>query len=153
MKLYYDVLLPFMPEQHIDTETNQAVIDPKLQKLRGVLANLSDYQMSGNPWCLSYAIIQLCEVYELNVIETITKVVEDTYDPFSTEMGTNDMVLNNIAKSIFLLSVNDLDKFNVFHSIADLLYLMHMQYDRIRLLQSVAAAEQSDSEEIAEVES
>lgn len=144
MKLFYDNLLPFMPDSKL-VEGNR-VPDEKLQTVRQIMIYLSDFQNDRNLMALYEAVNQFSLYADINVIDLILSL-GDVEVPSLTIEDSLDFVATSLAKSY--LPDNTID---VKVCTAILLSVAHMvmQINRQIVKESAGASNEIKDDEVAE---
>lgn len=124
MKLYYDMLIPFMPEKRVDSETGEYVEDPKLITLKSALISLADYQISLDPLYLYQSIIRACDYCDIAMVDAVNRALEN-------DIAEGDRV-DDAALMIFNNLKQDAIPFDIYTFVSLLLTSAHTRLDVIR---------------------
>ena len=144
MKLFYDNLIPFMPDSIVVNE--QRVPDAKLSASRKAMIMLAEFQRFHNPASLYEAIHQISIYADINIVDLIFAALDENL----TE-GTIDDLLDIAAKNLFKTIAPDYEQgsFDYKYFTAILLSIAHSVFviqEQYALEQQMASAK---AEEIA----
>lgn len=80
MKLYYDMLIPFMPDSKVDENGN---VVPDIQKIEGrkAMSELAEFQSSGNVLCLYNSVYHACLYADVDLYDKLLNLPEDIEIP------------------------------------------------------------------------
>ena len=138
MKLYYDMLIPYMPDS-VKTENGEFVQDAQRLAGREAMIKLAEFQQSGNITCLYHSVISACTYAGVDLVDTILGIPDD----MTIEDGTTlNMILDDAAKNLFS-SIKPGGNFNVDLFVCNLLNAAHA----IISSQTVNAVEDVESQE------
>lgn len=141
MKLFYDNLVPFMPNSIVVDE--QRVPDVKLEAARKTMIMLAEFQRFHNPASLYEAIYQISIYADVNIVDLIFYALNENL----TE-GTIDDLLDIAAKNLFKTIAPDYEpgSFDYKHFTAILLSIAHSVF----VIQEQYAMEQREASAKAE---
>lgn len=135
MKLYYDMLIPFMPEQKVDSETDALVDDSIAINFKSALINLSDFQNSRNPLFLYRSILNVCKALNLNVGTAVLDAIRNANSPVDGDAVEHDGIIDSLIDSaaimIFEIAGQETPRFDVTTYIANLLYAAHITFQTL----------------------
>lgn len=98
MKLYYDMLVPYMPDA-IRTDAGEFVGDPQKAAGRQAMIKLAEFQQTGELSCLYHAVIDACTYANVDLVDTILNIPEDLCIPDGI---TLNQILDDAAKTLFM---------------------------------------------------
>lgn len=142
MKLYYDMLVPYMPDK-FRNEAGDLVEDPQRAAGRNAMIQLSQYQMTGDTECLYQAIIYACIYTGDDLVDIILGIPENMDIPDGI---TVSQLIDDAAKLLFssIKPMNDLDIYtfacnllNAAHALVE-----HSAKQQAAQLNAVAATEE-----------
>lgn len=120
MKLYYDMLIPFIPNSTKDEKTGELSVDSKLEARRQTMIELSNFQRTGNGLFLAQAISSACKFADVDIISTIMTAVEKSD---VSEMANPTELVDKSARMLFeSLAV----AFDIYQFTANLLMVLHL---------------------------
>lgn len=129
MKFYYDMLIPFMPEQTLNSETQEMQDDSKLIGIKAALINLSNYQTSTDraPIHLYHAIVNICKGLNLELQSTVIDAINHT------ELLCSDTssIADAIALKLFSITNTESSEFDPLEVIGYLLGLAHLRFSEL----------------------
>lgn len=100
MELFYDVLVPYMPDT-VKSETGEMVSSETLSAGRKAMMELSEFQLTGNLMALYQAVLSACKYAEKDFVDTLTNIPDDmTVDKDSTVRQLVDESAIMLFKSI-----------------------------------------------------
>lgn len=100
MKLYYDMLVPYMPDSKTDAEGN-LVQDSRLVAGRRAMMELATFQSTNDLSHLYQSVIFACQYAECDLVDTILGIPADYVIPDgSTISGLMDSAASTLFKSI-----------------------------------------------------
>lgn len=136
MKLYYDMLVPYMPDA-IKNDQGELVHDNQRAAGRSAMIELSKYQKTNDPMCLYQAVIYACTYAGKDLVDTILNIPEE----IEFEDGTKvDDIIDNCVKDLFR-SIRDHD-FNVDLFVATMLTVAHAVLETMENQQKDSKAEE-----------
>lgn len=119
MKLYYDMLVPYMPDA-IKNDQGELVHNDQRAAGRSAMIALAKYQKTRDPMCLYQSVIYACAYAGKDLVDTILNIPEE----IDFEDGTKvDEVIDDCAKDLFR-SIRD-HEFNVDLFVATMLTAAH----------------------------
>ena len=98
MRLYYDMLVPYMPDA-IRTDAGEFVGDPQKAAGRQAMIKLAEFQQTGELSCLYHAVIDACTYANVDLVDTILNIPEDLCIPDGI---TLNQILDDAAKTLFM---------------------------------------------------
>ena len=119
MKLYYDMLVPYMPDS-IKSESGELVHDDRKAAGRIAMSELANFQQNGNLMSLYNSVLQACLYANVDLVDTIINMPEDITIPDGIPVL---YLLDDAAKSLFM-SIKT-DSFDVNKYVAYLLTAAH----------------------------
>lgn len=140
MKLYYDMLVPFMPDKDVDDE-GKLIPSKSREAGRNAMIELSNFQRTGNLINLYNAALSGCIYAEVDLVDEILGLPEDLEIPDVSINEAIDMCAKMLFKSINPDNRFDIDKF-----VALLLTSAHFGIESIQAEQ----AKQEQSEQVPE---
>lgn len=137
MKFYYDMLIPLMPEQKLNPETNEMQPDECAIALKNALINLADYQLNSNPIHLYQAMLNVCNAFKTDLVDTIHSAL--TIDIEECDYADNAalMLLDTIKPNAA--------PFDLYKFIGYLLMGAHIALDVLRNVENEPIMDNSDS--------
>ena len=141
MKLFYDMLVPFMPDSELDNE-NQLVPSKTKVAARQAMIELSNFQNTGNVVCLYNAVFQACLYKETDIVEKLLNLPEDIVIPEISIPDAVDMCAKMLFRSVDPKNAFDLDKF-----ICILLTAAHFAIESINKEQAANADAEASANE------
>ena len=134
MKLFYDNLVPFMPNSIVVDE--QRVPDTKLEAARKAMIMLSDFQRLHNITSLYEAIHQISIYADIDIVDLILSSLDE-----DIKEGTVDDLLDIAAKNLFKTTASDYEKGSfdykyftaIILSVAHAVLVIQEQYEMQRL--------------------
>ena len=141
MELYYDALVPYMPDSTRNSSGEMEHSDV-IEAGRKAMMELSEFQLTGNAMSLYQAVIMACKYAEVDLIDTILNGSEDiTIEPTMTVKN----LIDESAKMLFK-SINPENSFNVDKFTAYVLTAAHLIF--LTIQQNAAKeAQEADSKE------
>lgn len=97
MKLYYDMLVPYMPDA-IRNESGELIPDAKKAAGRNAMIELSKHQMTGDIDCLYHSIIYACIYTGDDLVDVILGVPEEIAIPDGVAVS---QLIDDSAKMLF----------------------------------------------------
>lgn len=137
MKLYYDMLVPYMPDSVKDADGNLVKSDKRASG-RDAMIDLSNFQQSGDVNSLYHSVLSACIYADKDLVDVIVNIPEDVEVPNGTSI---DKVLDNSAKMLFS-SIKDMNNFDINVYVCNLLTAAHA----ILVNRSVENAKSDDKE-------
>lgn len=127
MKLYYDMLLPYMPDCVLNEEGKQ-VPDKRKESGRKAMEELVKFQVTNNPLCLYQAVLNICIYADVDLVDTILHThdidgVDEDMDPIA--------LIDQAAYSLFK-SIKPSYEFYATDCISHLLMAAHWYVDPTR---------------------
>lgn len=123
MKLYYDMLVPYMPDA-VTNEAGEMVTDERRAAGRKAMMELANFQTSGNALQLYQAAIFACTYAEQDLVQTILNITaEDSAIVISENTPIGDMI-DTAAKELFKSIKPDME-FNCDVFVANVLTAAH----------------------------
>ncbi len=119
MKLYYDMLVPYMPDS-IKSESGELVRDDRKAAGRIAMSELANFQQNGNLMSLYNSVLQACLYANVDLVDTIINMPESITIPDGIPVL---YLLDDAAKSLFM-SIKT-DSFDVNQYVAYLLTAAH----------------------------
>lgn len=144
MKLYYDMLVPYMPDS-IKSESGELVHDDRKAAGRIAMSELANFQQNGNLMSLYNSVLQACLYANVDLVDTIINMPENITIPDGIPVL---YLLDDAAKSLFM-SIKT-DSFDVNKYVAYLLTAAHFIIQKSQetvTAGSDATDESSDSED------
>lgn len=141
MKLYYDMFIPYMPDQEMDSEGKLTASKQK-EAGRNAMIELSNFQRTGMVMSLYNAVFNVCIYKDVDLVDTILGLPEDLEIP---NVSINDAV-DMCAKMLFK-SVNPKNEFDLNLFVGILLTTAHSAIESIQAEQEKAAAESAKEPE------
>lgn len=134
MKLFYDNLVPFMPNSIVVDE--QRVPNTKLEAARKAMIMLSDFQRLHNITSLYEAIHQISIYADIDIVDLILSSLDE-----DIKEGTVDDLLDIAAKNLFKTIASDYEKGSfdykyftaILLSVAHTVLVLQEQYEMQRL--------------------
>ena len=107
MKLYYDMLVPYMPDA-IRNESGELIPDTKRAAGRNAMIELSKYQMTGDIDCLYQSIIYACIYTGDDLVDIILGIPEEIVIQDGVSVS---QLIDDSAKMLFssIKPMHDLD--------------------------------------------
>ena len=122
MKLYYDMLVPYMPDSITDAE-GKLVENPRLLAGRKAMIELSAFQNTSELTHIYQAVIYACQYAECDLVDTILGIPEDlVIADGSTISGLMDSAASTLFKSI---KPGDENAFDINLFVANVLNVAH----------------------------
>lgn len=123
MRLYYDMLVPYMPDA-VTNESGEMVTDERKVAGRKAMMELANFQASGNALPLYQAAIFACTYAEQDLVQTIMDITAgDSAIIISENTPIGDMV-DTAAKELFK-SIKPDTEFNCDLFVANVLTAAH----------------------------
>lgn len=119
MKLFYDSLVPYMPDTIKDT-SGQLVKDGNKQFGRLCMIDLANFQNSQDIMLLSLSIIHACNYAEVDLIDTVIATKDQEVPDISASALLDDAVI------LLFKSIKDSETFEVVKFVAYILTVFHM---------------------------
>ena len=119
MKLFYDMLVPYMPDS-IKSESGELVHDDRKAAGRIAMGELANFQQTGNLMSLYNSVLQACLYANVDLVDTIINMPEDITIPDGIPVL---YLLDDAAKSLFI-SIKT-DSFDLNKYVAYLLTAAH----------------------------
>lgn len=141
MKLFYDMLVPYMPDKDIN-DKGELEVSPSREAGRNAMIDLDNFQRTGVIMHLYNAVLHACIYAEVDLITEILELPEDLEIP---EVSINDAV-DICAKELFK-SANPDNKFDVDKFVGILLTSAHFALDAIRNNREVQAPANDSSDD------
>ena len=141
MKLFYDMLVPFMPDSELDNE-NQLVPSKTKVAARQAMIELSNFQTTGNIICLYNAVFQACLYAKVDLVDKLLNLPEDVDIP---EVSINDAV--DICARLLFKSVNPDNAFELDRFICILLTVAHFAIESVNKEQAAKADAEASANE------
>lgn len=110
MKLFYDMLVPFMPDSEMDAEGKLVPSESKIAG-RQAMIELSNFQTSGNIICLYNAVFQACLYAKVDLVDKITNLPETVEIPEVSINEAVDICAKMLFQSVKPENTFDIDKF------------------------------------------
>ena len=134
MKLFYDNLVPFMPNSIVVDE--QRVPNTKLEAARKAMIMLSDFQRLHNITSLYEAIHQISIYADIDIVDLILSSLDE-----DIKEGTVDDLLDIAAKNLFKTTASDYESGSfdykyftaIILSVAHTVLVIQEQYEMQRL--------------------
>ena len=120
MKLYYDMLVPYMPDA-IRTDAGEFVGDPQKAAGRQAMIKLAEFQQTGELSCLYHAVIDACTYANVDLVDTILNIPEDLCIPDGI---TLNQILDDAAKNLFM-SIKPDNEFDINLFVCNVLNAAH----------------------------
>lgn len=120
MRLYYDMLIPYMPDATKD-ENGELVHNDQMSAGRSAMLELSKFQNSGDVMCLYQSVIYACIYGGSDLVDTITTIPEDVDIP---DGSTITSLLDESAKILFR-SIKPDTAFDLITFVANVLNVAH----------------------------
>ncbi len=136
MKLYYDMLIPYMPDKDVDEE-GKLVPSKQREAGRTAMIELSSFQQTGNLINLYNAVLNACIYAGVDLIDEILGLSEDIEIP---DVSINEAV-DMCAKMLFK-SINPDNEFEIDKFVAILLTAAHFGIESINAEHAAKAKEQ-----------
>lgn len=113
MKLYYDMLVPFIPNSTKDEKTGEMSVDARLDARRQAMIELSNFQRTGNGLFLTQAVVSACRFASVDVVSTLLTATEksevaETADPMELTDKSAKLLLGSLTApfDIYLFTAN-----------------------------------------------
>lgn len=119
MKLFYDSLVPYMPDTIKDT-SGQLVKDGNKQFGRLCMIDLANFQNSQDIMLLSLSIIHACNYAEVDLIDIVIATKDQEVPDISANSLLDDAVI------LLFKSIRDSETFEVVKFAAYILTVFHM---------------------------
>lgn len=133
MRLFYDTLVPYMPDTVLDADGKTTENPAKLAG-RKAMIELANFQKTGNVNSLFYSTIHACTYAGVDLVDTILGIP----DEISFKDGTTvDQLLDTAAKLLFK-SIRPSDSFDINLFVANVLTAAHV------LMANVVPATETD---------
>ena len=110
MKLFYDTLIPFMPDKDMN-EKGELVPNKKREAARNAMIELANFQKSGTPISLYNSILFACAYAEKDLVDEILNIPETLEVPEVSIGKAVDICARMLFESIKPDATFDLDKF------------------------------------------
>ena len=124
MKLYYDMLIAYMPDATIDGE-GKYVTDTVKSAGRKAMMELSNFQNSGNIMALYQSVIFACTYAGVDLVDTIYELSKPNA-PISIDPNTSvEYLLNSAAMQLFESIKPDVT-FDHLNFVAEVLTAIHI---------------------------
>ena len=144
MKLYYDTLIPYMPDS-ITNESGELVADERKSAGRKAMIELANFQNDGNTLSLYQSVIFACTYADVDLVDTITNIPTDIEISFG---ATVDSMLDEAATMLFK-SIKPTEPFDINKFVADVLTASHT-ITRVLIQQKGANNSEEISTEVTE---
>lgn len=141
MKLFYDMLIPYMPDKDLD-ENGQLVPSKIREAGRNAMSELSEFQQTGAIICLYNAVFQACIYSETDLIDEILNLPKDLEIP---EVSIEEAV--DICARMLFESVNPNNKFDIDKFAGILLTSAHFAIEAIKANEAKKRAESDIKQE------
>ena len=120
MKLYYDMLIPYMPDA-VQDENGELVQNDQKIAGRRAMSELANFQNNGNVISLYQSVIYACTYAGVDLVDTILSIPEDIdFEPGVTVIATID----DAAKLLFK-SIKPGESFDIHRYVANILMAVH----------------------------
>ena len=119
MKLFYDTLVPYMPDAVRD-ESGQLIKDEVKQMGRQCMMDLANFQNNHDVMVLSLSIIHACSYASVDLVDTVI-ANKDVAIPDKPPT----QLLDDAAIMLFK-SIKDAEKFDIVDFVAHMLTVIHM---------------------------
>lgn len=124
MKLYYDMLIAYMPDAAIDDE-GKYVADSTKAAGRKAMMELANFQNSGNIMALYQSVIFACTYASVDLVDTIYELSKPNA-PTSIDLNTSvEYLLNSAAMQLFESIKPDIT-FDYLDYVAEVLTAIHI---------------------------
>lgn len=120
MKLYYDMLIPYMPDS-TRNEQGELINDAKKTAGRLAMTELSNFQNTGNVMSLYQSVIFACNYVDVDLVDTILNIPDDIDFPEGTILGN----LTDEAAKMLFTSIKDATAFDIYKFTANILTVAH----------------------------
>ena len=127
MKLYYDMLVPFMPIANIN-DKGEAVNSDSLIAGRQSMMELSEFQINGNLMSLYQSVVLACRYAGKDVADVILNIPDDMEIPNFTVSE----FIDDAAKMLFKSSMNDKYPFDLNRFVSYVLSATHIIFVSIQ---------------------
>lgn len=136
------MLVPLMPEQRFDAETNTTVPDKHAVSLKIGLINLADYQVDENTVHLYRSLINVCDSFGVDLIDAINKAIKLDIPRYTSVSDYLDyaalMILNSLKPTA--------EPFDIYTYVGHILYAAHIAFDEARSAATEAPADAPSSD-------
>ena len=120
MKLYYDMLVPYMPDA-IQNEEGQMVKDDIKAAGRSAMIELANFQQTGEITSLYHAVINACIYAQVDLVDTILNIPDDITIADGTTLSN---LIDDAAKNLFA-SIKPGNEFDINMFVCNLLNAAH----------------------------
>lgn len=125
MELFYDMLIPYMPDAIKDDEGKFISNEQKASGRRAMI-ELANFQNNGDVISLYHSVIYACSYAEVDLVDTILSIPEDVKIPNGMTLGE---MTTNAAKMLFA-SIKPGNTFDINMYCAYLLTAAHILVSR-----------------------
>ncbi len=145
MKLYYDMLIPYMPDA-IRTESGELVPDAKKAAGRNAMIELSKYQMTGDIDCLYHSIIYACVYTGDDLVDIILGIPEEIVIPDGVPVS---QLIDDSAKMLFS-SIKPMHDLDIYTFVCNILTAAHTLNEAVAGKATQVASQTTESTEDSE---
>ena len=124
MKLYYDMLVPYMPDA-VMGEDGKLVPNEQRAAGRNAMIELSKFQQTGDLNCLYHSIIYACTYAGVDLVDTIINLPEELNVPDGVTLTS---VIDESAKNLFK-SIKPSYQFDINSFVVNILTVAHIILD------------------------
>lgn len=145
MKLYYDMLVPYMPDA-IRNESGELIPDAKRAAGRNAMIELSKYQMTGDIDCLYQSVIYACIYTGDDLVDIILGIPEE----ITIQDGvTVSQLIDDSAKMLFS-SIKPMHDLDIYTFVCNILNAAHTLSEAIVGKATQDASQTTESTEDSE---
>lgn len=121
MKLYYDMLIPYMPDS-VSGESGELIRDDKKAAGRKAMDELASFQNTGSILALYQSVIDACIYAGVDLVDTITNIPSDITAP----EGISAEALIDEAAIMLFKSIKPTETFDIFKFVVNVLTTAHI---------------------------
>lgn len=124
MRLYYDMLVPYMPDA-VMGEDGKLVPNDQKASGRNAMIELSKFQQTGDLNCLYHSVIYACMYAGVDLVDTIINLPEELNVPDGVTLTS---VIDESAKNLFK-SIKPSYQFDINSFVVNILTVAHIILD------------------------
>lgn len=121
MKLYYDMLVPYMPDAVLG-DNGELIPNDQKAAGRNAMIELSKFQQSGGLNCLYHSVIYACTYAGVDLVDTIINLPEELNVPDGVTLTS---VIDESAKNLFK-SIKPSYQFDINSFVVNILTVAHI---------------------------